>query len=61
MPTSASAVEPALGGGPTRVLGVTPAIATNGPTPREIEVTRTLVAELEKQGVFETDEESKVR
>ncbi|KAJ1024188.1 hypothetical protein NDA16_003027 [Ustilago loliicola] len=61
MSTSASAVEPALGGGPTRNLGVTPPIATNGPTPREIEVTKTLVAELEKQGVFESDEESKVR
>lgn len=40
---------------------MTPPIATNGPTPREIEVTKTLVAELEKQGVFESDEESKVR
>lgn len=54
-------VEGALGGGPTRMLGVTPPIATNGPSQREIEVTRTLVAELQLQKVFESDEESKVR
>ena len=40
---------------------MTPPIATNGPTPREIEVTKTLVAELERMRVFETDEESKLR
>ncbi|UZJ52103.1 hypothetical protein CBS101457_001423 [Exobasidium rhododendri] len=49
-------------GAPTQKhLGVTPPIALNGPTPREIEVTDTLLTELKKQGVFETAAEAKVR
>ncbi|EPQ26251.1 uncharacterized protein PFL1_06186 [Pseudozyma flocculosa PF-1] len=59
--SAGSLIDGALGGGPTKVLGVTPPIATNGPTPREVEVTKALVAELERQKVFESDDESKLR
>lgn len=46
---------------PQRYLGVTPPIATNGPTQREVEVTESLLAELKKEHVFESDEEAKLR
>ena len=42
-------------------LGVTPPIALNGPTPRELEVTDSLVEELKKRNVFETAQENKLR
>lgn len=44
-----------------RFLGVTPPIATNGPTPREKEVTSSLLAELQKEGTFESEQEAKLR
>lgn len=42
-------------------LGVTPPIAKNGPTPRGLEVTDSLLAELRDQKTFESAEEAKVR
>ncbi|GES88571.1 poly-A polymerase [Rhizophagus clarus] len=42
-------------------LGVTPPIALNYPTQREIEVTDLLVQELTAQGTFESEEESRRR
>jgi len=45
----------------TRHLGVTPPIALNYPTQREIEVTDLLVQELTAQGTFESEEESRRR
>ncbi|KAI9000742.1 polymerase [Trametes punicea] len=42
-------------------LGVTPPISTNESSPREKEVTSTLMEELLRQGVFESEEESKRR
>lgn len=44
-----------------KFLGVTPPIALNGPTARDLEVSDSLLEELKKQGVFETAEEAKVR
>ena len=44
-----------------RFLGVTPPIALNGPTARDNEVSVSLLDELKKQGVFETEAEAKVR
>ena len=44
-----------------KYLGVTPPIALNGPTKRDHEVTETLLAELKKEGVYESAEESKLR
>ncbi|KAI0331301.1 polymerase [Cubamyces sp. BRFM 1775] len=42
-------------------LGVTPPISTSESSPREKEVTATLMEELRKQGIFESEEESKRR
>ncbi|KDQ08270.1 hypothetical protein BOTBODRAFT_166145 [Botryobasidium botryosum FD-172 SS1] len=42
-------------------LGVTPPISEAGPSKREEEVTATLMEELKKQGVFESDEDAKTR
>ncbi|CAG8502779.1 1114_t:CDS:10 [Ambispora leptoticha] len=42
-------------------LGVTPPIALSQPTPREFEVTDSLLEELKEQGTFESEEESKRR
>jgi len=42
-------------------FGITPPIATAFPNEREIEVTDLLVAELKKQGTFESEEESRMR
>lgn len=42
-------------------LGVTAPIALNGPTPKELEVTESLLAELTRQGSFETEDEAKLR
>ncbi|CAG8587785.1 13781_t:CDS:10 [Gigaspora margarita] len=50
-----------LQNGQTKHLGVTPPIAVTYPTPREIEVTDSLVQELTAQGTFESEEESKRR
>ncbi|KAH0445911.1 hypothetical protein IEQ34_025255 [Dendrobium chrysotoxum] len=47
--------------GQQRFLGVTPPIATNGPTDREKEVTDSLLAELTKEGVFPSGDEAKAR
>ncbi|CAI2163241.1 9989_t:CDS:10 [Funneliformis geosporum] len=47
--------------GQSKQLGVTPPIALNYPTPREIEVTDLLVQELTAQGTFESEEESRRR
>ena len=44
-----------------RYLGVTPPISTAESNPREKEVTVTLMEELRRQGVFESEEESKTR
>ena len=44
-----------------RYLGVTPPISTNESTAREKEVTVSLMEELRRQGVFESEEESKRR
>ena len=44
-----------------RYLGVTPPISTSESSPREKEVTATLMEELRKQGIFESEEESKRR
>ncbi|PWN48345.1 putative PAP1-poly(A) polymerase [Violaceomyces palustris] len=44
-----------------KYLGVTPPIAINGPTKRELEITETLQAELERQKVFESEAEAKLR
>lgn len=44
-----------------KFLGVTPPIALNGPTARDNEITESLLEELKKQGVYETDAEAKVR
>jgi poly(A) polymerase len=50
------------GGAPIqKFLGVTPPIALNGPTARDNEVSDSLLEELKKQGVFETEAEAKVR
>jgi poly(A) polymerase len=48
-------------GAGVKYLGVTPPIALNGPTPRDYEVSDSLLEELKKQGVFETEEEAKLR
>ncbi|KAI0660710.1 polymerase [Cubamyces menziesii] len=45
----------------TGYLGVTPPISTSESSPREKEVTATLMEELRKQGIFESEEESKRR
>ncbi|KAH9899574.1 polymerase [Cubamyces lactineus] len=42
-------------------LGVTPPISTSESSPREKEVTATLMEELRRQGIFESEEESKRR
>ena len=42
-------------------LGVTPPISTNESTPREKEVTLTLMEELRRQKTFESEEEAKTR
>jgi len=42
-------------------FGITPPIATAFPNEQEIEVTDLLVAELKKQGTFESEEESRMR
>ncbi|KAI0677265.1 polymerase [Trametes maxima] len=42
-------------------LGVTPPISTNESSAREKEVTSTLMEELRRQGIFESEEESKTR
>ena len=44
-----------------RYLGVTPPISTSESNPREKEVTVTLMEELRRQGIFESEEESKRR
>ncbi|KAH9943189.1 polymerase [Epithele typhae] len=45
----------------TRYLGVTPPISTNESSQREKEVTNTLMEELHRQGIFESEDESKRR
>ncbi|KAI0032934.1 Poly(A) polymerase central domain-containing protein [Vararia minispora EC-137] len=45
----------------TRYLGVTPPISTSESTPREREVTLTLMEELRRQNTFESEEEAKTR
>ncbi|KAG9304179.1 hypothetical protein G9A89_019741 [Geosiphon pyriformis] len=47
--------------GQPKQLGVTPPIGTNPPTPREQEVTDSLLEELKEQGTFESEEESRRR
>lgn len=47
--------------GQTRYLGVTPPIAVNGPSKREIEVTDSLLTELQNRNCFESEAESKLR
>ncbi|TBU41453.1 polymerase [Dichomitus squalens] len=42
-------------------LGVTPPISTSESNPREKEVTVTLLEELRRQGIFESEEEAKMR
>ena len=42
-------------------LGVTPPISTAPPTKRDEVVTETMMAELRRQGVFESEEESRTR
>ncbi|KAI0638468.1 polymerase [Trametes polyzona] len=44
-----------------RYLGVTPPISTNESNAREKEVTTTLMEELHRQGIFESEEEAKTR
>ncbi len=44
-----------------RYLGVTPPISTNESSIREKEVTTTLMGELQRQGIFESEEEAKTR
>lgn len=44
-----------------RYLGVTPPISTNESSTREKEVTATLMEELQRQGIFESEEEAKTR
>jgi len=44
-----------------RYLGVTPPIAVNESSGREKEVTLTLMEELRRQNVFESEEESRTR
>lgn len=44
-----------------RYLGVTPPISTNESSTREKEVTTTLMGELQRQGIFESEEEAKTR
>lgn len=44
-----------------RYLGVTPPISTNESSIREKEVTTTLLGELQRQGIFESEEEAKTR
>lgn len=45
----------------TQQWGVTPPISVAGPTPRELEVTRTLVQELRKEGIYPSVEEDRLR
>ena len=45
----------------TRYLGVTPPISVNESSAREKEVSQTLMEELRRQGVFESEEESRTR
>lgn len=47
--------------GQPKYLGVTPPIALNGPTPREKEVTESLLEELKAQKTFESESEAKLR
>lgn len=42
-------------------LGVTPPISTNGPTDEEVKATETLMEELRRQNVFESEEEARTR
>ena len=42
-------------------LGVTPPISTAPPTPREVEISGTLLQELRDRGVFEGPEEARTR
>lgn len=42
-------------------LGVTPPISLNGPTEKDIEMTKTLEEELRAHNVFESTEEAKLR
>lgn len=44
-----------------KYLGVTPPIAVTESTPREKEVTVTLLEELRRQGTFESEDEAKTR
>lgn len=45
----------------TKHLGVTPPISLAGPTERDIEISKSLEAELKAQNVFESNEEAKLR
>lgn len=45
----------------TKHLGVTAPISMTAPTPRDLEVTRTLIQELRDKGVYETVEEGRTR
>jgi poly(A) polymerase len=36
-------------------------VSTNAPTPRELEITKTLIDELHTQGCYESKEEGKLR
>lgn len=42
-------------------LGVTAPISLTAPTPRDLEVTRTLIQELHDKGVYETVDEGRTR
>ncbi|KAI5481492.1 poly(A) polymerase Pla1 [Pseudohyphozyma bogoriensis] len=46
---------------PSTYLGITPPVSISGPTPRDLEVSSTLVAELNERGVYESAEEGKSR
>ena len=46
---------------PGQYLGVTPPISLNGPTERDLEITKTLEEELRANDVFESPEEAKLR
>ena len=46
---------------PHSYLGVTPPISTDESTPKEKEVTVTLMEELRRQNTFESEEESRTR
>jgi poly(A) polymerase len=46
---------------PIQYLGVTPPIATSGPSVQEISATESLMEELKNIGVFESSEEARMR